>query len=70
MKKKLYVVHISEVLGRNVIISAEDEEQATEKAEELCNAGEINLDGYDFGSRNVEVLRIADENDINFQRYV
>lgn len=55
-KVKPFKVHISEVLGRTVIILAESKDEAYEEAEELCNAGVIDLNGNDFGSRSVEVL--------------
>lgn len=61
--KKLFKVHISEVIGRTVIINAEDKYEAVEAAEELCNDGVINLDGNDFASRTVDVLGEIDKKD-------
>lgn len=58
-KQTAFKVHISEVLGRDVIIYAEDKYEAEEKAEELCNAGIIDLSGGDFGSRTVETICTA-----------
>lgn len=60
----MFKVHISEVLGRTVVIFADSKEEAYETAEELCNAGVIDLDGNDFGSRTVEVLGSADIEDV------
>lgn len=60
----MFKVHISEVLGRTVVIFADSEEEAYETAEELCNAGVIDLNGNDFGSRTVEVLGCADIKDV------
>lgn len=64
-KQTAFKVHISEVLGRDVIIYAEDRYEAEEKAEELCNAGIIDLSGGDFGSRTVETIGTADIGDKN-----
>lgn len=70
MKKRLFVVHIEEVLSRDVVISAYDNYQAEEIADELCGGGKIDLNGTDFTSRTVESLRIADEKDTDLQRYI
>ena len=51
-----FVVHITEVLGRNVIIEAEDPAEAEESAEELCNSEVINLGMADWSSRSVEYI--------------
>lgn len=64
-KKTPYVVHVSEVLGRNVVVKAADKIGACEYAEELCNSGEINITHTDlFGSRSVEAIRVASADDI------
>ena len=63
--KKCYKVHITETYGRDVIIAAEDKDEAFEIAEELCNADIIDVMNVgDFGSRNVEVLGTPDEIDL------
>lgn len=68
----MFKVHISEVIGRTVVIFAEDQDEAYETAEELCNAEIINLDGSDFVSRTVEVIGKADLEDVktyeNYER--
>lgn len=63
-EQTMFKVHISEVLGRTVVIYAEDKDEAYEIAEELCNAGTIDLNGSDFGSRTVEVLEKATPEDL------
>ena len=68
-KQTAFKVHISEVLGRDVIIYAEDRYEAEEKAEELCNAGIIDLSGGDFGSRTVETIGTADIGDNKLEAY-
>ena len=65
MKKKKFVVHISEILGRNIIIEAHDDYEAKEIAEFLCNDGTINLDCEDFGDRKIETVREASSEDEN-----
>lgn len=63
-EKKPYKLHITETFGRNVIIFAEDECEATEIAEELCNNDTIFItSGDDFGDRNVEVIGTPDKKD-------
>ena len=46
-----YLVSIIETLSRDVIVYAEDKDEAEEIAEELCNNGVIDLDGSDFEFR-------------------
>lgn len=68
--EKMFKVHISEVIGKTVVIFAEDQVEAYETAEELCNAGIINLDGSDFGSRTVEVIGKAAPEDVkSYENY-
>ncbi len=57
MEKKLqeFYVTITETLKRSIVVEAEDEEQATEYADELCNDGIVNLDCEDFDGREVTV---------------
>ena len=65
-----FVVHITETLGRDVIIEAEDPAEAEEIAENLCNDGTINLVCEDFGSRNVEAIRTATPDDEEYIKEV
>ena len=60
----MFKVHISEVVGRTVVIIAEDQHEAYQTAEELCNSGIINLDGSDFDSRTVAIIGKADLEDV------
>lgn len=55
MKQKKYVVTITEYLVKAVIVSASDENEAYEKAEELINNETIVLDDGDFTDRDIEV---------------
>lgn len=65
MKKKPFKVHITETFGRNVIIYAEDSYEAEEIAEELCNAGIIDIaTGDDFGDRNCETIGTPDKTEM------
>ncbi len=65
MRKKAFKVHITETFGRNVIVYAEDEYEATEIAEELCNAGVIDITSADdFGDRNVETIGTPDKTEM------
>ena len=62
---KNYKVNITETYSRNVVIRAENEFQAADIAEELCNIDLIDVaTAEDFGSRGVGVLGIADETDM------
>lgn len=49
-----FAIRIEEIIGRTIIVEAEDLEQATERVEEACNNDEIFLDGIeDFVERKV-----------------
>ena len=49
-----YAIRVEEVIGRTIIVEAEDIEEAIERVEEACNNDEIFLDGIeDFVERNV-----------------
>ena len=49
-----FAIRVEEVIGRTVIVEAEDIEEAIERVEEACNNDEIFLDGMeDFVERNV-----------------
>jgi len=52
--EKFYIT-ITETLERTIIVEAPDEEQAIEKAEELCDAGTVELDSMDFVEREIKV---------------
>lgn len=69
--KKPFKVHITETFSRNVIIYAEDEFEASEIAEELCNESVIDITSADdFGDRHVDVLGTPDEIDLKeLRRY-
>lgn len=59
---KKFKVHISEVLGRDVYVKAEDFDEAYDIVDELCNSDIICLNGKDFDDRNIEVLCESDNN--------
>lgn len=59
-----YYVTISETLSRSVIIWADSSESANEKANDLCNAGEIDLTASDFAGREIQCDGVAQENDL------
>lgn len=48
---KFYKVKIEEKLSRNVIVKADNSDEAYEVIEDLCNNGIIDLNGSDFDSR-------------------
>lgn len=60
-----YYVTISETLSRSVIVWADSSESANEKANDLCNAGEIDLTASDFADREIQCDGVASENDMN-----
>lgn len=60
-----YYVTITETLSRSVIIWADSSEAANEKANDLCNAGEIDLTASDFADREIQCDGVASENDLN-----
>lgn len=57
--KEIYIT-ITETLERTIIVEAHDEEQAVERAEELCNAGTVELDSMDFVGREIKVGDMED----------
>lgn len=59
---KKFKVHISEVLGRDLYVKAEDFDEAYDIVNELCNSDIICLNGKDFDDRNIEVLCESDDN--------
>lgn len=68
-----YCVTIQETLSRTVIIWAHDRSEAEENACELCNSGEIDLDGNDFIDRQCTCDGVATKGDMkefNEYRYV
>lgn len=62
---KQFVVGIEETLHRYVIVNAEDEANAEEIAENLCNDGKIDLGSIDFQGRNCICTGEADIQDLN-----
>lgn len=60
-----YYLTISETLSRSVIVWADSSESANEKANDLCNAGEIDLTASDFANREIQCDGVASENDLN-----
>lgn len=59
---KRFKVYISEILGREVFVEAEDYDEAYDIINELCNLDIICLNGKDFGDRNIEILCESDNN--------
>ena len=62
---KPFKVTVKETLNRTVIVWAEDNLDAEEKAENLCNDSTINLTGEDFSERECECVGAADSNDMD-----
>lgn len=56
-----YYLTISETLSRSVIVWAD----GSESANDLCNAGEIDLTASDFAGREIQCDGVAAENDLN-----
>ena len=49
-----FAIRVEEVIGRTIIVEADDLEEAVENVEEACNNDDIFLDGIeDFVERNV-----------------
>lgn len=59
---KRFKVYISEILGREVFVEAEDYDEAYDIINELCNLDIICLNSKDFGDRNIEILCESDNN--------
>lgn len=57
--KRPYVITVTETLVREVIVYAEDKDEAVELAEDMCNDEIINLTSKDFESRDVENQGLA-----------
>ena len=53
---KFYKVKIEEKLSRNVIVKADNSDEAYEIINDLCNNGIIDLSGSDFDSRKWKVI--------------
>ena len=53
---KFYKVKIEEKLSRNVIVKADNSDEAYEVIKDLCNNGIIDLDSDDFNSRKWKVI--------------
>ena len=59
---KRFKVHISEILGREVFVEAENFDEAYDIIDELCNSDIICLNDKDFGDRNIEIICESDDN--------
>lgn len=57
IKKRRYIVEVSELLGRAVKVMASSEEEAVEKANEKYNRQEIVLNADDFAGVAFSVRR-------------
>ena len=57
IKKKRYIVEVSELLGRAVNVMASSEEEAVEKANEKYNRQEIVLNADDFAGVSFSVRK-------------
>lgn len=60
-----YVIEIAETLLRHVVVEAESEKDAKEKAWNAYNDEEVVLDYRDYCDTEIGCLREADEHDIN-----
>ena len=70
MAKKMFLTHVEEVFARDVVILAEDQVAANDKAEELCNCSIINLDSKDFLDRKITVnSEISEDESKEYQIY-
>lgn len=72
-----YAIRVEEVIGRTIIVEAEDIEEAIERVEEACNNDEIFLDGIeDFVERNVhpsdnfENGIVPEDRDVSFYEHL
>lgn len=59
---KKIIVHISEILSRNICVEAENSEEACDIADELCNLDIVYLNDKDFGDRYIDILRESNNN--------
>ena len=53
---KQFKVEITEILQRTVVVEAEDEYDALDKAEDMCNKSEIILVADDFVDRDIKII--------------
>ena len=51
-----FKVEITEILQRTVAVEAEDEYDALDKAEDMCNKSEIILVADDFVDRDIKII--------------
>ena len=58
-----YVIEITEMLVRHIIVEAENESEAKEKAWNAYNDEEVILDYRDYAETEIVCLREADEDD-------
>ena len=61
--KKPYVLTVKETLTREVIVYAEDKDEAVEIVDDMCNDGIINLTSKDFDGRDVDCDGLAQDSD-------
>lgn len=59
---KKFIVHISEILSRNICVEAENSEEACDIADELCNLDIVYPNNKDFGDRYIDILRESSNN--------
>lgn len=72
-----FAIRIEEIIGKTVIVEAEDIEEAIERVEEACNNDEIFLDGIeDFVERNVHPSNrfengiVPEDRDVSFYEHL
>lgn len=72
-----FAIRVEEIIGRTVIVEAEDIEEAIERVEEACNNDEIFLDGIeDFVERNVHPSNsfengiVPEDRDVSFYEHL
>ncbi|MCD8398256.1 MAG: DpnD/PcfM family protein [Lachnospiraceae bacterium] len=69
-EQKPFKVEVTEVYRRNIVIWAENKDEAYERAEELSNSGEIDLDGRDFEGRECNIDREISRAEVEDFQYV
>lgn len=62
---KPFVIRIEEILSRNIIVCAENEKEAIQKAEDLYfNKGAVELGDRDYQESTVDLMREAEVKDL------
>lgn len=54
---KKYNVHICEMYTKDIVVTAESEDEAIDKAEDMCCNGVIKTEDLLYADRNIEVIR-------------